>query len=142
MDPETVRRVLLQDLQAVPNAIGINNHMGSRFTASSQAMRILLTLVRERDLFFLDSVTASQSVGYDLAQEMGIKAARRTVFLDNDQNPDKIRAQLDLLVRLAGEHGQAVGIGHPYPATVEALRKYQSQLRSRTEMVGLSRLVH
>jgi len=73
---------------------------------------------------------------------MGIKAERRTVFLDNDQNPDKIRAQLDLLIRLAGEHGQAVGIGHPYPATVEALRSHQSQLRSRTEMVGLSRLVH
>ena len=142
MDPETVRGVFHQDLQAVPKAVGINNHMGSRFTASPQAMRTLLTLMRERHLFFLDSVTASQSVGYDLAQEMGVKAERRTVFLDNDQNPDKIRGQLDLLVRLAGEHGQAVGIGHPYPATVEALRSYQTQLRTRTEMVGLSRLVH
>jgi hypothetical protein len=51
-------------------------------------------------------------------------------------------AQLDLLIRLGGEHGQAVGIGHPYPATVEALRRYQSELRTRTEMVGISRLVH
>ena len=131
-----------EDLQAVPKAIGVNNHMGSRFTADPQAMRTLLAMVRMRNLFFLDSVTVSQSVAYDLAREMGIKTERRTVFLDNDQSPDKIMAQLELLIQLAGEHGQAVGIGHPYPATVEALRRYQTQLRTRTEMVGVSRLVH
>lgn len=142
MDAKTMASRLDADLRAVPTAIGISNHMGSRFTASPQAMRALLPLVRTRNLFFLDSVTASKSVAYDLALEMGVKTARRTVFLDNDQNPDKIMAQLDLLIRLGGEHGQAVGIGHPYPATVEALRRYQSELRTRTEMVGISRLVH
>lgn len=142
MDLKTVKSLFNDDLHAVPEAKGINNHMGSRFTANPQAMRNLLTFVRENNLFFLDSVTSSQSVAYDLAREMGIKAERRTVFLDNDQNPDKIRAQLDLLIQLAEEHGQAVGIGHPYPATVEALLHYQSQLRTRVEMVGISRLVH
>ncbi|MDG4475865.1 divergent polysaccharide deacetylase family protein [Thiovibrio frasassiensis] len=141
MSPETMRTLFNEDLQTVPNAIGINNHMGSRFTSNPEAMRTLLALVRNRNLFFLDSVTAPQSVATDLAREMGVKTERRTVFLDNDQNPDKIRAQLELLVKLAGEHGQAVGIGHPYPATVEALRRYQTQLRSRTEMVGIHRLV-
>ena len=142
MDPETMRSIFHQDLQAVPMAIGINNHMGSRFTANPQAMRTLLALVRTRNIFFLDSMTSSQSVAYDLAREMGVKTERRTVFLDNDQNLDKIMAQLDLLVKHADKHGQAVGIGHPYPATVEALRRYQAQLRARTEMVGVSRLVH
>jgi len=142
MDPEAMKAHFHEDLQAVPKAIGVNNHMGSRFTANPQAMQTLLAMVRTRGLFFLDSITAADSVAYDLALAMGIKAERRTVFLDNDQNPDKIIAQLDLLIRLAGEHGQAVGIGHPYPATVEALRQYQSQLRTRTEMVGVSRLVH
>ncbi|HIJ89762.1 MAG: divergent polysaccharide deacetylase family protein [Desulfobulbaceae bacterium] len=142
MDLETMRTIFLEDLQAVPKAIGINNHMGSRFTSNPQAMRSLLELVRSHDLFFLDSVTAPQSVAYDLAREMGIKAERRTVFLDNDQNPDKIRAQLDLLIKLAGEHGQAVGIGHPYPATLEALRQYQAPLRTQTKMVGIHSLVH
>ncbi|MFA6498408.1 MAG: divergent polysaccharide deacetylase family protein [Desulfurivibrionaceae bacterium] len=142
MTPETMKALFQEDLQAVPKAIGINNHMGSRFTANPQAMRTLLTFVRTHNFFFLDSVTASESVAYDLAREMGVKTERRTVFLDNDQRPDKIRAQLDLLIRLAEEHGQAVGIGHPYPATVEALRQYQTELRTRTEMVGISRLVH
>lgn len=142
MDAKTITSLLAADLHAVPSAIGISNHMGSRFTANPQAMRALLLLVRTRNLFFLDSVTAAKSVAYDLALEMGVKTARRTVFLDNDQNPDKIMAQLDLLIRLAGGHGQAVGIGHPYPATVEALRRHQAQLRTRTEMVGVSRLVH
>ena len=142
MTPEAMKSIFHDDLQTVPKAIGINNHMGSRFTADPQAMRTLLTMVRTRGLFFLDSVTAANSVAYDLAHEMGVKTERRTVFLDNDQNPEKIRAQLDLLVKLAGEHGQAIGIGHPYPATLEAIRQYQTQLRSRTEMVGISRLVH
>ena len=142
MDPEAMQAIFQKDRQAVPTAIGINNHMGSRFTADPKSMRALLTFVRAHNLFFLDSVTASDSVAYDLAREMGVKAERRTVFLDNDQNPEKIRAQLDLLIRLAEEHGQAVGIGHPYPATVEALRRYQTQLRTRTEMVGIHRLVH
>ena len=142
MDPETMEGLFREDLQAVPKAVGISNHMGSRFTANPRAMRTLLTIVRARNLFFLDSGTAPKSVAYDLAREMGVRAERRTVFLDNDQNPDKILAQLDLLIRLAGEHGQAVGIGHPYPATVEALRRYQTQLRTRAEMVGISRLVH
>ncbi|MFA6465888.1 MAG: divergent polysaccharide deacetylase family protein [Desulfurivibrionaceae bacterium] len=142
MDPETMKDRFREDLQAVPNAIGVNNHMGSRFTADPQAMRTLMAMVRTRGLFFLDSVTVANSVAYDLAREMGVKAERRTVFLDNDQNPDKIMAQLDLLIRLAREHSQAVGIGHPYPATVEALRRYQTQLRTRSEMVGVSRLVH
>lgn len=142
MDQETMRTIFHDDLQSVPAAMGINNHMGSRFTADPQAMRTLLSLVRSRNLFFLDSVTSSQSVAYDLAREMGIKTERRTVFLDNDQNPEKIRAQLDLLVKLAEEHGQAVGIGHPYPATLEAIRGYQPRLRDQVKMVGVSRLVH
>lgn len=144
MDPQTMRDLFREDLQAVPKAIGINNHMGSRFTANPQAMQTLMTLVQTQtgNLFFLDSMTSSDSVAYDLARKMGVKTERRTVFLDNDQNSEKILAQLDLLVQLAGEHGQAVGIGHPYPATLEALRRYQSRLRTRTEMVGVSRLVH
>lgn len=142
MDPETMQSRFREALQTIPTAVGISNHMGSRFTADPKAMRTLLPLVRERNLFFLDSVTGANSVAYDLAREMGVKTVRRTVFLDNDQNPDKIQAQLELLLRLAGEHGQAVGIGHPYPATLEALRRHQTQLRTRAEMVGVSRLVH
>ncbi|MFA7382028.1 MAG: divergent polysaccharide deacetylase family protein [Desulfurivibrionaceae bacterium] len=142
MNQETMAALFREDLREVPKAIGVSNHMGSRFTATPQAMLTLLPLVRERNLFFLDSVTASRSVAYDLARTMGIKTGRRTVFLDNDQTPDKIIIQLDLLIQLAGEHGQAVAIGHPYPATVEALRRYQTRLRTSTEMVGVSRLIH
>ena len=142
MDSDTMQSLFQGDLQAVPKAIGVNNHMGSRFTANPQAMRKLMAMIRPRNLFFLDSVTAADSVAYELAREMGVKTERRTVFLDNDQNPKNIRGQLDLLVKLAGEHGQAVGIGHPYPATVEALRQYQTQLRTRAEVVPIHRLVH
>ncbi|OGR00057.1 MAG: hypothetical protein A2505_05380 [Deltaproteobacteria bacterium RIFOXYD12_FULL_55_16] len=142
MNPETMKSIFQEDLRAVPKAIGVSNHMGSRFTAHSQAMRTLLSLVRARGLFFLDSVTSAETVAGDLAREMGVKTERRTVFLDNDQEPEKILIQLNLLVQLADKHGQAVGIGHPYPATLEALRRYQTELHTRTEMVGVSRLVH
>lgn len=138
MDPETIKGVFRDDRRAVPKAIGINNHMGSRFTADPKAMRVLLSLVRASNLFFLDSATSSQSVAYDLSREMGITSLRRDVFLDNEQ--ENILAQLERLVRLAEKHGQAVGIGHAHPAMLEALRRYQDQLRSRVELVGINRL--
>lgn len=142
MSREAMQTVLNENLQAVPGAIGINNHMGSRFTADPRAMRTLLSLLRERDLFFLDSVTAPESVAHELAGELGIKTARRAVFLDNDQDPQKIREQLDLLLNLAEKHGQAIGIAHPHPATVAALLRHQAQLQEKAEVVGISRLVH
>jgi polysaccharide deacetylase 2 family uncharacterized protein YibQ len=142
MDSYTIKTQLHRNLNAVPHAIGINNHMGSYFTATPLAMKRLLVAVRDLDVFFLDSVTSAQSTGYKLAAGMGIKTGRRNIFLDNNQNPKKIIKQLQALVKLAQEKGQAIGIGHPYPATITALRQYRNKLVGQVEVVGITQLVN
>lgn len=142
MDTATLREELRKNLANIPWAIGINNHMGSRFTADPQAMARLFPVLREKNLFFLDSLTTPASTATGLAAAMRIKTGRRDVFLDNEQDAEKIIKQLSLLLKIAGHQGQAVAIGHPHPATLEALRRYRTELLDRVEMVGVSRLVH
>jgi polysaccharide deacetylase 2 family uncharacterized protein YibQ len=84
-------------------------------------MRAILGVLAERRLFFLDSRTSAKSVGYQLALDLGVPAAERQVFLDDDPTPEGIRKQFDRLLTLARERGEAIAIGHPHPATLEVL---------------------
>lgn len=122
MTDEDISATLRDNLDAVPQAVGINNHMGSRFTASGDAMRVVLAELKARGLFFLDSLTNGGSQAVNAARDVGATAFKRDVFLDNEPQVDKILINLAKAERLAMEHGQAVAIGHPYPATLEALR--------------------
>ncbi len=142
MPAEELHHTVEEDLAAVPDAIGINNHMGSRFTEDEPAMRTFLSLLRPRHLFFLDSQTSAHSVGYHLAAELGIPALRRNVFLDNEQRKEKIKKQLDALIVLAKKQGIAIGIAHPHQETLDALRDFQRQPDPEVEMVAIHLLVH
>ena len=142
MSGEKMRAAFNQALATVPKAIGVNNHMGSRFTADPRAMGTLLTLLRDHNLFFIDSITTPKSTGSSLAVAMGVKTARRHIFLDNDQNKEKISAHLNALVELAQNHGQAVGIGHPYPVTLAALRDFQNTLPAGVTVVGIHEMIY
>lgn len=139
-DPD-LRRQFAKDLAAVPAAIGFNNHMGSRFTENTHAMEVLLGLAHEHRLFFLDSLTSSKSVGRRVAQQKNVPFVPRHVFLDNDQDKAKITRQLDALLALAEKRGWAIGIGHPHPATLEALAADQEKITARVELVGIGTLV-
>ncbi|MFO7982103.1 MAG: divergent polysaccharide deacetylase family protein [Desulfuromonadales bacterium] len=108
--------------QRVPYAVGGNNHMGSRFTENTEAMTTVLEFMRENAFFFIDSRTSGRSVAYRLASESGVGSASRDVFLDNEQDVEKIRLQIRKLKKVALEKGYAIGICHPYPETLEALR--------------------
>lgn len=121
MRPEELRRATEAALQAVPGAVGVNNHMGSILSTRRPAMELVLDVLARRRLFFLDSRTSAQSVGYALALERGIPATERQVFLDVDSRPDAIRRQFRELLRLADERGSAVAIGHPHRQTLEVL---------------------
>lgn len=142
MTPTERAAVFVRDLARVPQAVGVNNHMGSRFTEDQAAMQDFLGLVRDRRLFFLDSLTSPDSLGYTLAREMGVRTCRREVFLDNVREPDRIRAQIRELLAVAERQGWAVGIGHPYPQTLAALREARTEILSRAKLVGVSHLAH
>ena len=129
-------------LAAVPAAVGVNNHMGSRLTEDRHAMHVVMQLMKHRNLFFLDSRTSQKSLAYQIAREVGVRTAQRHVFLDNEADARKISQQLHRLAALAREHGKAIGIGHPYPETVQSLRYTLPEIRQTgVEIVSISRLV-
>jgi len=117
-------------LASVPNAVGISNHMGSRFSADESAMRMFLIKVHGKsDLFFLDSLTTPRSRGRHLATEFGIPVLVRDVFLDNDRSPAAIERQFAELLEIAQKRGHAVAIAHPYPETLEFLQQHLQALK-------------
>ena len=119
----TIRSMMEDYLARVPHIRGVNNHMGSRGTADAALMRLVLEPLKERNLFFLDSMTSPQSIAAATAREMGIPAATRSVFLDDGGDPLSVRDRLNELFRQARANGVAVGICHPYPHTLEVLKE-------------------
>lgn len=104
--------------------VGINNHMGSKFTSDERGMAPVMEELRARGLMFLDSRTSPSSAGLRLAIAYGVPHAARDVFLDDDQTQAAIAKQLARLEQLARQHGSAIAIGHPHDATIAALRAW------------------
>lgn len=139
---DEIRRRLNGFWGQVPHAVGGNNHMGSRFTQDAQGMQIVLGEMARHRLFFIDSLTTGSSLGLATARRLGVPAAARDVFLDNEQDVAKIRRELQRLIRVAQKQGQAIGICHPYRETLEALRlEQESFARAGVAVVPVSRLV-
>ena len=116
-------------LAELPQASGVNNHRGSLLTRHPGHMGWLMReLSRHPELFFVDSYTTHRSVALQLARETGVPAVRRDVFLDDERSEAAIRAEFERLKRLARAKGSAVGIGHPYPETLDFLERALPQL--------------
>lgn len=142
MTPDELIEQLNRDIEAVPGAKGVNNHMGSKMTAESDQMHQIFSILKKRNLFFIDSRTTPDTVCGPSARLFNVHFAQRDVFIDNIQKPAAIRKQLDKLVLEAGRHGEAVGIGHPHPATYRVLQKVLPQLKKKYTLVPASQLVH
>ncbi|MBW7956912.1 MAG: divergent polysaccharide deacetylase family protein [Deltaproteobacteria bacterium] len=139
MTDEEIAYLLDEGFKSVPGAIGINNHMGSRFTEDPDKMRIVLKNVKERGLLFLDSRTSAETVGVSIARKLKVRSAERNVFLDNRRDVDYIKGQLMEAARIARKSGKAVAIGHPYPETIRALKEAIPGLEG-VEVVRLSEI--
>ncbi len=143
MNDHELRRIFCDDIESVPGIIGVNNHMGSRLTADPQKMAQIMAILRGRDLFFLDSRTIADSVAYKSAVKVGIPALQRDVFLDNDRNIDNILEQFRVLIEIARVKGEAIGIGHPYPETLQALSRVAEIAESAgVEIVPVRNFLH
>jgi uncharacterized protein len=143
MNRDQVASDLAGMLEAVPHAVGVNNHQGSRATADPALMATLMPLLRDRGLFFIDSRTTAATVAYDSAERAGVPAASRKVFIDDTVTSEAVLAQLDLAARDARRDGSAIAIGHPHPATIAALAQGVPPLEnSGIQLVFASDLVH
>jgi uncharacterized protein len=142
MGEEELLRQLARDIDAVPYVKGASNHMGSLLTEDSGRMKIILAELKRRGLFFLDSRTTPESVGFQVAKTLGMKTAEKTLFLDHLHEENHIREKIEELIQVSLTRGQAIGIGHPYPSTIHALHEMLPGLRERgIEVVPLSELM-
>ncbi len=144
MPATEVAAMVDQFLQNVPDAAGVNNHQGSQATADAALMDELMPVLRDRHLFYVDSRTTAATVAYDTAQDFGVRSAFRNVpFLDDVAQVAAVRKQLELALRGAREKGEAVAIGHPHVATLQALREVLPQAQAQgVRLVHASELTH
>jgi polysaccharide deacetylase 2 family uncharacterized protein YibQ len=131
LDEAELRRRVRWALAQVPSAVGVNNHMGSRFTAHAAGLEIVMDELRQSRLFFIDSRTNPASAAERVARRFGIPSTGRDIFIDHDPSPGAIARQLASIERFAARHGAVIAIGHPYATTLEALEAWLPTLAER-----------
>lgn len=137
-----IKRRIDWNLSQFDGYVGLNNHMGSRFTAWTPGMELLIRETKARGLLFLDSITSQDSVGFRLARTMGMPNAVRDVFLDHDQRPEAIARQLRRTEGIAQSRGFAIAIGHPHDETLDELDSWLETVESRGfQLVPISAIV-
>ncbi len=140
------RRELLTNfrwnLNQMDGYVGINNHMGSRFTENLEGMTVVMGELKKRGLAFLDSVTSSHSVGRRAATAVGVPFITRNIFIDHDEAPEKIQERLHEVERLAKRQGHAIAIGHPRETTLQAVEPWLAEVTKRGfQLVPASTLI-
>jgi uncharacterized protein len=128
MDEATISGILDADLAGLAHVRGVSNHMGSKATADMYTMGVIFKKLKQKKLYFLDSLVSSASVCQALAREAHLEFAKRDVFIDNQLDPASIKAQLYRLKTKARALGQAIGIGHDHTVTLEVLKEVMPQL--------------
>lgn len=125
---------------AVPYAIGLNNHMGSLATSDRPTMEKLMSVLSAQQLFFLDSKTSGKSVASQVAKEKGIATLDRHFFLDDSNELADVQRQYQASLAYARKHGLAIVIGHPRPNTLAVLQQGLANLPKDIELVNVGRL--
>lgn len=119
-------------LNKIPNIAGLNNHQGSLLTRQPEPMDWLMREVKKIDNFyFVDSMTSAVSIGWKSAKNHNIPHARRHIFIDHERTPEFIQQQLSHLINIAKKRGFALGIGHPYKETLDALEQFLPSLHAQ-----------
>lgn len=130
MSDAEIAELTRRNIEAVPHARGVNNHMGSLATADRRVMASVIGAM-PAGLYFIDSRTASGSVAADVSRELKVPTAARDVFLDDVPSYAAIRRQLEELAETASRRGVAIGIGHPRDSTLDVLEQEIPKLKAR-----------
>jgi polysaccharide deacetylase 2 family uncharacterized protein YibQ len=112
LSDQEIKSQLRKAIESIPFVVGVNNHMGSKATADPRVVKAVLEVLKEKNLFILDSKTGKNSIIPEMAKQLGVPYVERTVFLDNKNNKFHIKKQLQFLINEARNRGSAVGIGH------------------------------
>jgi len=141
MPPDKLIEQLNNAIDDIPFIKGVNNHMGSKMTASDTQMYQIFSVLKKRGFYFVDSRTTAMTICGPSARLFKIPFAERDVFIDHCQDPDFIRNQIKLLVKIADKHGEAIGIIHPHHETYTVIREMLPYLQERVNLVPASKIV-
>lgn len=133
--------LLKKHLGALPHVKGVNNHMGSKMSENSAHMNQILSILKKRGLYYIDSRTTPKSRSLSSARLFEVPFAERDIFLDHVPEAVFIRGQLKRLVDIAGKNGKAVGIAHPYPVTRQVLAEELPELKQKVRLAVASEVV-
>ena len=131
MDDAAIQKTLAADLDSWKGYVGINNHMGSKFTRDKARMAVVMTELKARGLLWLDSKTIAGSAGLDAAKAANVPFLERDEFLDNVDTLDEVVKQLANTLATAKSKGTAIAIGHPHDATLTALKQWLPTLEAQ-----------
>ena len=130
-DAQQVTTNLLHNLDRMDGFVGINNHMGSKFTENAELLKPVMEILKKRDLLFLDSRTSPLSKAGDIAAQYQVPSTSRDIFLDHVETPEFVRAALQKTEAVARRKGSAVAIGHPKAITIDALVEWIPEAERR-----------
>jgi polysaccharide deacetylase 2 family uncharacterized protein YibQ len=130
MFPGAITHTLRKAIKSVPNAIGVNNHMGSAFTGQEDGMTALMEEIKRQGLFFVDSRTTALTKAQEVAERVGVPSASRQIFLDHQRNTAFFKRQFEKMKGIAKDKGYVVVIGHPHPETIAFLNQHLPSLET------------
>lgn len=134
MSEMDVKQTINQAFENIPFAKGANNHMGSLLTQLDEPMLWVMESLKQKRLYFVDSITTRYTKAGSTADKLGIPRLKRQIFLDNDVSQAGLEQQFERLIALALRQGQVVAIAHPHPETIE----YLKQNLPRLQQAGIS----
>lgn len=141
MSDAAIRQMLRDSLSQLPEAVGINNHQGSKATIDARTMDIVMNELHYRGLFFFDSHTNSTTAADKAAKTYGVPYVRNDLFVDNSASVSDICAMIQEGADRAKKKGTYIIIGHCRPHTAEAFRQMVPKLKAQgIEFVYLSSL--
>jgi polysaccharide deacetylase 2 family uncharacterized protein YibQ len=142
-EDEQIRRLLAASFDQVPQAAGMNNHMGSRATADQRIMNVVMETLKENGRYFLDSRTTPETLGAETSRAYAVPYLKRDIFLDNEPRAEAIQQALREGIEVARRQGSAILIGHVRnPQIVEIIGGLAKELdRSGVQLVFLSDLL-
>ncbi len=123
--------LLKSSLARFTGYVGVINHMGSRFTASTDSIRPILSELNRRGLMFIDSRSSQYSVAASMSRAIGMPTAINNRNLDETLSATEIESQLTELEKRAKAQGAALGRARPYPVTIRAINKWKETLADK-----------
>ncbi|WP_370635471.1 divergent polysaccharide deacetylase family protein [Pontibacillus sp. HN14] len=144
LSDKEIRKRVHDAIHAVPHAVGMNHHMGSKATASERVMRIVLEECKKHGLYYLDSKTTGKSVIPELAEELGVPYLENEIFLDHVYSLDHMKKQARKIEEELVTEKDLIAIGHVGIAgtkMVSVLNEFIPIFKSKANIVPLSDLL-